>query len=57
MKHRIYTLTETAQIYGMQWDYAICIGEIETVQEFESYEDAVKAYESGDFNPDLYGVE
>lgn len=57
MKHRIYRLSETAQIYGMPWDYAICIGEIETVQEFDSYADAVRAYENGDYNPDLYGVE
>lgn len=57
MKHRIYRLSDTAQIYAMPWDYAICMGEIETVQEFESYADAVRAYENGGYDSDVYGVE
>ena len=57
MKHRIFTLTETAQIYGLSWDHAIITGEIETVQEFETYEEAVQAYENGGYNDELYGVE
>lgn len=57
MKHRIFTLTETARFYGLSWDHAIITGEIETVQEFETYEEAVQAYENGGYNDELYGVE
>lgn len=32
-KHRIFVLSENAQIYGMELDYAILTGELETVQE------------------------
>lgn len=57
MKHRIYTLSEKAKSACMDWDTAIYTGEIVTVAEFDSYEDAVKAFEGGCYDPDLYGVE
>ena len=56
-KHRIFVLSENAQIYGMEWDEAILTGELETVKEFESYAEAVAAFESGNYNPEIYGVE
>lgn len=57
MMHRIYTLSEKAKSDCMGWDTAIYAGEIETVEEFGSYSDAVKAFEDGCYDPDLYGVE
>lgn len=57
MKHRIFTLTETAIQNEMDWDTAIAKNEIETVEDFDTYEEAVKAFENGSFNTDLYGVE
>lgn len=57
MKHRIFVLSENAQIYGMDWEEAILTNELDTVKEFDSYEEAVKAFESGNYNPEIYGVE
>ena len=57
MIHRIYTLTEKAIEKMMDWDTAIAEGEIVTVEEFDDYEEAVKAYEDGNFDTDFYGVE
>ena len=56
-KHRIFVLNEIAQIYGMKWDEAILSNNLDTVQEFDIYEEAVNAFESGNYNPELYGVE
>lgn len=57
MKHRIFVLSENAQIYQMSWDEAILCDELETVQEFETYQEAVEAFESESYDPDLFGVE
>lgn len=57
MKHRIFTLTETAINSKMDWDTAIAENEIETVKEFDSYAEAVAAFEDGNYDTDLYGVE
>lgn len=57
MKHRIFVLSENAQIYQMPWEEAILCDELETVQEFETYSEAVEAFESGNYDPDLFGVE
>lgn len=57
MAHRIYTLTTTAKDAGWDWDEIIARGEIETVEEFETYEEAVEVYENQGLDTDLYGVE
>lgn len=57
MEHRIFTLSEKAYKEGMDWDKAIYENEIETVEEFDSYEEAVEAFENGGYDSDLYGVE
>lgn len=57
MTHRIFTLTEKAIEERMDWDTAIAEGEIETVEEFDDYEEAVEAYENGGYDSDFYGVE
>ena len=41
----------------MDWDEAIANGEIETVEEFDSYEEAVKAFEDRYPDDQVYGVE
>lgn len=56
MMHRIYKMTEKAIEEGLGWDDAIWLGEIETVEEFEGYEDAVEAFEEGGYDTDFYGV-
>ena len=57
MTNRIFTLTEKAIENNMDWDEAIYNGEIETVEEFDSYEEAVKAYEDRYNDDQVYGVE
>ncbi len=57
MKHRIFRISDAAWFNNMDWDDAISCGEIETVCEFDSYEDAVNEYENGSYDPDFYGVE
>lgn len=55
---RIYRMTENAIENNMDWDTAIYNGEIETVKEFDSVEEAVDYFENelgGD--ADVYGVE
>lgn len=52
---RIYKLTEKAIENEMTWDEAIYNGEIETVKEFDTLEEALKEY--GEYDEDLYGVE
>ena len=54
--HGIFTMTTNAVTEEMTWDEAICCDEITTVQEFDTYEEAVDAFESGSYDPDLYGV-
>ena len=57
MEHRIFTLSFNAISEEMDWVDAICEGEIETVAEFDTYEEAVQAFEYGNYDPELYGVE
>lgn len=57
MEHRIFTLSLNAITEEMDWDDAICEGELETVEEFDTYEEAVQAFEDGNYDPELYGVE
>ncbi len=55
--HRIYKVTEEAIDQRMTWDEVFAAGEIETVEEFDSYEEAVEAFERDGYDPDFYGVE
>lgn len=55
--HRIFKVTERAIENNMNWDEAIANDEIETVEEFESYDEAVKAYEDRYNDEECYGVE
>ena len=58
MTHRIYKMTDKAADGGMTWDEAIYNGEIETVNEFDSIEDAIDYFENElGGNDELYGVE
>ena len=57
MTHRVFTLTAKAIENGYDWDRAIAEGEIETVEEFDSYTDAVDAYNDRYNDSDIYGVE
>lgn len=41
----------------MNWDEAIYNGEIQTVEEFETLDEALEAYENEYYGPDLYRVE
>ena len=56
--NRVYTMTKTAWENGMDWDEAIYNGEIETVKEFNTIEEALAYFEDvlgGD--AERYGVE
>ena len=58
MTNRIYKMTDTAWENGTDWDTAIYNGEIETVKEFDSLEEALDYFENelgGD--AEKYGVE
>ena len=57
MTHRIFKVTDKAIENNMDWDEAIYNGEIETVEEFDSYEEAVKAFEDRYADDQVYGVE
>jgi len=52
---RIYTFKEGTKFNN--WEEIIANGDIETVEEFDNYDDAVKAYEEKYNDPDVYGVE
>ena len=55
---RIYTMTNDAWENGTDWDTAIYNGDIETVKEFDTIDDAIEYFENelgGD--ADRYGVE
>lgn len=58
MMHRIYKMTDKAVDSNMTWDEAIYNGEIETVEEYDSIESALEAFEN-EFggNDEMYGVE
>lgn len=56
--NRVYTLTREARNNGLTWDEAIYNGQIETVAEFDSLEEALSYFENelgGD--SENYGVE
>ena len=55
--HRIYMLTQKAIDEAMDWDAAIYQGEIKTVREYDSYEEAVLDFENDGYDPWIYGVE
>jgi hypothetical protein len=55
MAHRIYTFKPGTKYNN--WDEVIAHGDIITVEEFETYEEAVAAYEDRYDDPDVYGVE
>lgn len=58
MTHRIYKMTAQAWENKMDWDSAIYSGEIETVEEFDTIEEAMEYFENelgGD--SERYGVE
>lgn len=58
MKHRVYRMSEAAWNNGTDWDTAIYNGEIETVAEFDSVNEALDYFENelgGD--SEKYGVE
>lgn len=58
MTNRVYTMTKAAMDSGMDWDTAIYNNEIETVEEFDSIDEAISYFENelgGD--ADMYGVE
>ena len=57
MTYRIYKVTEKAMEKRMNWDEIIPNNEIKTVKEFNSYEEAVTAFENGSYDEDFYGVE
>jgi hypothetical protein len=56
--NRVYRMTKEARNNGMTWDEAIYTGQIETVAEFDSLEEALSYFENelgGD--SENYGVE
>ena len=56
MTHRVFKLTDKAIENGYDWDRAIAEGEIETVEEFETYEEAVEVFNDRYIDSDIYGV-
>lgn len=54
---RIFKLSEKAIESAMDWDTAIAENEIETVAEFETYSEAVAAFDTENYDPEFYGVE
>ena len=55
---RVYTMTKTAWENGMDWDEAIYNGEIETVKEFDTIEEALAYFENElGADSETYGVE
>ena len=56
--NRVYRMTKEAWNNGLTWDEAIYNGQIETVEEFDSLEEALSYFENelgGD--SEKYGVE
>lgn len=55
---RIYTMAKEARENGTDWDSAIYNGDIETVKEFDSMDEAINYFENelgGD--AEMYGIE
>lgn len=58
MKHRVYTMNAQAWENGLTWDEAIYNNQLETVEEFDTIEEATEYFENelgGD--AEKYGVE
>lgn len=56
--NRVYTMTKAAYESGMDWDEAIYNGEIETVKEFDTIEEALDYFENElGADSEKYGVE
>ena len=55
---RVYTMTNEAWENGKDWDEAIYNGEIETVKEFDTIEEALAYFENElGADSETYGVE
>ena len=52
----IYKANQEAIEKGWDWDTILTNNAIETVAEFESYEEAVEAFDNAGYDEDLYGV-
>lgn len=52
----IYKANAEAIANEWDWDTIFANDAIETVEEFDSYKEAVKAYENGGYDEDLYGI-
>lgn len=52
----IYRANAEAIENGWDWDAILANNAIETVDEFDSYEEAVQAFEESGYDEDLYGV-
>ena len=52
----IYRANAEALANGWDWDTILANDAIDIVEEFETYDEAVKAYEQGGYDTDLYGV-
>ena len=57
MKHRIFTLSQHALDEDMRREEAIYQGEIETVKEFDDFDETEEYFEEGGFDTDYYGYE
>ena len=53
---RIYKANQEAIDNYWDWDTTLANNAIETVEEFDTYDEAVEAYENGGYDEDLYGV-
>lgn len=52
----IYTMTKEAFDKGWDWDKIFANNATVTVKEFDTYEQALEAYDQGEYDQDLYGV-
>ena len=52
----IYTLNAEAIEKEWDWDTALSNNVIDIVEEFDTYEEAVKAFDECGYDEDLYGV-
>ena len=57
MIHRIYVATEESLEKGWKWGAMFYNDGIETVEEFETIEEAIENFEKNGYDEDFYGVE
>ncbi len=57
MSHTIFTLNEKARENEMTLEEAIYEGEIETVHEFKTMQDAMECFETNGYDVKNYGCE